>query len=224
MSKQTGSFREQIAHWRERALVAEAANANAAKYVDEERKRAEGAIAAAGSAAAKYGQALYMAGADAAGMRSALEGVVELLQGGELRRPGWTKAKREAGRDDLLARLRGALSGEAGKQIREEVEALDAQRKRLAAFADAVDALVAKYKEGPDDLVDELGDLLVDLDSAIRDDLLDTLRKGTPGVVGKLDDALDALAKDIGVTRRGAEAERGADDDDVLDALAKEGA
>ena len=154
MSKKAGSMRDQIEHWRKRALTAEQANARAAQWVEEERQSAKKVVS-------ENARILYMAGADAAGLRIALGKVVEGLKKGELRVGLWNK-----GNGKLVEELEAALSGEAGARFIAEGEVRDAKIEALASFADKVDDLL----EGLD-LSDEVSEL------AKIDGLLDELAK-----------------------------------------------
>jgi hypothetical protein len=135
------SQRDQIRHWRTRALVAEASNESAAAFVEAERQRAAAAV-----------EAVTRTVEAAAGMRAALM---------EISGRRWIS--RGARR-----RIADALAGTLGATMAAELKQSKGRELALAHFADAVDLWLADGGE-LEDLRARLGDLRAALGMADPD-------------------------------------------------------
>ncbi len=171
--KKQGSMRGQIEHWRKRALVAEQANGNVAGYVEEERQKAN-AVALASQ------RVVYMAGADAAGLRLRLEDIGRQIG-------SWLWRLRSVFRSVKpdLELVEAALSGKVGTEIADQRERLEKHRHALSVFADEVRASL--------DLVE------LEQREASEEDDLESYRLAEETFRFNVRHALEAAAKKIGV-------------------------
>ena len=132
-----GSMRDEIRRLRERAELAEAANAKSGAFVEQERAAAKAAVVQASELA-------YMAGADAAGLRIRLEDLARNLARFAYRlRILFRAPKRE------LELVEAALSGKVGQAIRTELGATKTRELLLAHLADDVRSVLSP-KSGVD--------------------------------------------------------------------------
>jgi len=174
-------MRDQIEHWRRRALTAEQANTQAGAYVEQERQQAN-AIAVASS------RVVYMAGSDAGGLRLRLEDLGRMWGSWRTR---FLSLFRSVKGD--LERIDHALSGKAGTEIAAERERAKVKTTALAAFADEVRAcldLVAYEREKA-------------LEGDAEDSDLEAYRDAEESFRVNIRKALDAAAEAVGVNLAG---------------------
>lgn len=179
--KKQGSMREQIEHWRKRALTAEEANASVGAYVDQERRKAD-AVSIASS------RIVYMAGADAAGIRMRLEDMARTWS-------SWSSRLRSLFRSvrPELDLVEGALSGRIGTDFLDESEK---DKARIVVLASSMDSIRAALDHDYED--DGRGAAFSDLDTLakIRDVVLDAQEKMGVTEAEKQDEPTDSTEPD----------------------------
>lgn len=210
----TTTMRDQIRRLEKRAERAEAESR-------EQAQRAEGALQLATRNAVQLGQGLYAAGVDVSALRIAAQSVR-----GVLKRGAWGAATLllPGARSRALAMLDGALSGESGRAVREQLEVAEARLERVEILREQWRAIAAGEAPGfPGDVREVARMALADLDAAIE---------GAPGPVRRAEDLERAKAQGVPVVHLGAAAPppagvglgAGAEAEVVdLDAVRKEG-